>query len=206
MTLSADTATLSDAEILHLLRTLAPGIPPGLDHPPLPPDTLTPPPWPAHPPTAHPGHWIALAGGLGLLALWGIARGGSPPITNPAIYPTLAPGAVYAAGVPAMATISPLPTLAPTLAATAFPSATPTLPPAPPTDVPTMVPPTAMPVRAAVPVYRPKPPTAMSVPVLPPPAPTTQPSPVGGSGDWGNDWSGSIFDRSATIKAPTPAP
>jgi hypothetical protein len=29
---------------------------------------------------------------------------------------------------------------------------------------------------------------------------------VGGSGDWGNDWSGSIFDRSATIKAPTPGP
>jgi hypothetical protein len=45
MTPTVDTSPLSDAEILHLLRTLAPGIPPGLDQPPLPPAALTAPPW-----------------------------------------------------------------------------------------------------------------------------------------------------------------
>src|SRR5689334_9739836 len=66
MAMPADTDSLSDAEILHLLRTQAPGIPPSLDHPPLPPDTLTPPPWAACAPTTHLGRWIALAGGLGM--------------------------------------------------------------------------------------------------------------------------------------------
>lgn len=41
MTMPTNTCTLSDAEILHLPHTLAPGIPPGLDHPPLSPDTFT---------------------------------------------------------------------------------------------------------------------------------------------------------------------
>jgi hypothetical protein len=83
MTPSADTSTLTDAEILHLLRTLAPGIPPGLDQPPLPPDTLPTPPWLAHPPVARLGRWIVLAGGLGLLALWWIARGnGAPSVSS----------------------------------------------------------------------------------------------------------------------------
>jgi hypothetical protein len=50
-----------------------------------------------------------------------------------------------------------------------------------------------------------EPPTDMAVPTLPP-ATVAVATPVGGSGSWGNDWSGSLFDRSATIGAPTPAP
>ncbi|HMA35707.1 MAG TPA: hypothetical protein VKY74_14675 [Chloroflexia bacterium] len=210
MTTGTDTCTLTDAEILHLLRTLAPGIPPGLEQPPFPPDTLTPPPWAAHPPTTHPGRWLALAGGLGLLALWGIAHGGHPPAGGPAADPTWGPGAVYGAGGPPTATAPPVPPpLIPPFTAPARPSATPTQPPlpsAPPPVMPILVPPTVTPGRAAAPVARPRPRAPAPPPPLPPPRPTAVLTPVGGKGHWGNDWSDSIFARSATIGTPTPAP
>jgi hypothetical protein len=38
------------------------------------------------------------------------------------------------------------------------------------------------------------------------PLPAAPPTLVSGSGNWGNDWSGSIFDRSTTIKASRPGP
>src|SRR5215217_960098 len=103
---SVDTSPLSDAEILHLLRTLAPGIPPGLDQPPLPPASLTAPPWVAGPPARSPLRWLTLAAGsLGLLLLWGLTHGaGSTPPPAPAAFGTPAPGVVYWARAAATAT------------------------------------------------------------------------------------------------------
>src|SRR3954451_16168163 len=97
MTPSIDTSPLSDAEILHLLRTLAPGVPPGLDQPPLPPASLTAPPWVTGRPAHHPLRWLTLAAGsLGLLILWGLTHGGGPtPPSAPAAFATPAPGVVY---------------------------------------------------------------------------------------------------------------
>src|SRR3954451_21598535 len=97
MTPSIDTSPLSDAEILHLLRTLAPGIPPGLDQPPLPPAALTAPPWVAGARAQSPLRWLTLAAGsLGLLLLWGLTHGGGRvPPSAPAAFATPAPGAVY---------------------------------------------------------------------------------------------------------------
>src|SRR5206468_12657249 len=97
MTPSVDTSPLSDAELLHLLRTLAPGVPPGLDQPPLPPASLTTPPWVAGRPAHSPLRWLTLAAGsLGLLLLWGLTRGGGShlPPSAPAAFPSPAPGAV----------------------------------------------------------------------------------------------------------------
>jgi hypothetical protein len=220
MAMPADTGTLSDAEILHLLRTRAPGVPPGLDHPPLPPDTLTSPPWAAHPPTAHLGRWIALAGGLGMLILWGLVHGrsdGAAPVRL-AAYPTLAPGEVYVASAPATATVPASPTMPLLAPSPAPPTNPPTLPLALPPTVatippPTLPPPSVTPVPVVAPPMqrpRPRPTTPPRPPTPAPPSvptpPTAPPPPAGGSGGWGNDWSGSIFDRSSTIGAPTPAP
>jgi hypothetical protein len=230
MTPSADTSPLSDAEILHLLRTLAPGIPPGLDQPPLPPASLTTPPWVVGPRARSPLRWLTLAAGiLGLLILWGLTHGGGNhrPVPAPAAFAPPVPGAVYWAR--AAATATPLPTLVavlpawtpapPALTQPALPTAIPptlpppTLPPVLPTAVPPPLPrPTATPVprRVVVPAPAAIPPTATAMPPIaaptdaPPPPPPATPSVAGGSGAWGNDWSGSIFDRSATIGAPTP--
>jgi hypothetical protein len=235
MTPTVDTSPLSDAEILHLLRTLAPGVPPGLDQPPLPPASLTTPPWVVGPRARSPLRALVLAAGsLGLLILWGLTHGARPtPPAAPATFATPAPAAVYWARAAATATsVSALPpvlpawtpappSLTPTALLTAIPSTLPppTLPPVLPTAVPPLPPPTATPVEVRVPPPAP-PPVEQLAP--PPPAPTATfprpatripPTPVpvtppttGGSGAWGNDWSGSIFDRSATIGAPAPAP
>src|SRR5690242_14009515 len=169
MTLSVDTSPLSDAEILHLLRTLAPGVPPGLDQPPLPPASLTAPPWVAGRPARSPLRWLTLAAGsLGLLLLWGLTRGsgaGQLP-SAPAAFATPAPGAVYWARAASTVTRTPAlppvlpswtpvsPTLVPPALPTAIPSTLPppTLPEMLPTAVPPTLPaPTATPVEAAVP-------------------------------------------------------
>jgi hypothetical protein len=233
MTPNVDTSPLSDAEILHLLRTLAPGVPPGLDQPPLPPASLTAPPWVAGRPARSSLRWLTLAAGsLGLLLFWGLTRSsgtGLPP-SAPAAFVTPAPGAVYWARAERMATL--VPTLPPVL-----PSWTPAPPPLVPTAVLTVLPPTlpppalppvlptAVPPTLELPSPTPAPrrvvpappaalpPTATTMPTtLPPPTDTPSlpaelpaPPPVaGGSGAWGNDWSGSIYNRSATIGAPTP--
>jgi hypothetical protein len=226
MTPTVDTSPLSDAEILHLLRTLAPGVPPGLDQPPLPPASLTAPPWVTGQPARAPLRWLTLAAGsLGLLILWGLTHGGGNklPIAAPAAFATPAPGVVYWARAEATATVTlepppvlpswtPVPlALVPTTAPTAVP---PTLPPVIPTAIPPTLPPapaTPVPRRVVVPAppaaipptAPPMPPTA-SATAAPPPPPAVTPPVAGGSGAWGNDWSGSIFDRSATIGAPTP--
>jgi hypothetical protein len=85
--LPVDTRPLSDTEILYLLQTLAPGVPPGLDQPPLPPDTLTPPPWAATSRAVHLGPWIALIGGLGILILWGLRAGAATRLPPPGWLP-----------------------------------------------------------------------------------------------------------------------
>jgi hypothetical protein len=235
MTPTLDTSPLSDAEILHLLRTLAPGVPPGLDQPPLPPASLTAPPWVAGRPARAPLRWLTLAAGsLGLLLLWGLTHSGGRHLAPPAptAFATPAPGAVYWARAEATATaVSALPpvlpawtptplALVPTIAPTALPPPLPppTVPPVLPTTVPPpLPPPTATPVGASAPPPAPRavepaappapvpPATRPATPtaVPPTPLPVTPPS-AGGSGAWGNDWSGSIFDRSATIGAPPP--
>src|SRR3954447_20359126 len=109
MTPSIDTSPLSDAEILHLLRTLAPGVPPGLDQPPSPPAALTAPPWVVGRPARSPLRWLTLAAGsLGLLLLWGLTRGGGSNVPQaPTAFATPAPGAVYWARAAATATPAP---------------------------------------------------------------------------------------------------
>src|SRR5690348_17108645 len=110
MTPTLDTSPLSDAEILHLLRTLAPGVPPGLDQPPLPPASLTTPPWVGRRPARSPLRWLTLAAGsLGLLLLWGLTRGSGSnlPPSVPATFATPAPGAVYWARAEITATTTP---------------------------------------------------------------------------------------------------
>src|SRR4051812_19003659 len=162
MTPSVDTSPLSDAEILHLLRTLAPGVPPGLDQPPLPPASLTTPPWVAGRPTRSPLRWLTLAAGsLGLLLLWVLTRGsgGNLPPSAPAAFTTPAPGAV--SGARAAPTAPRAPALPPVL-----PAWTATPPALVPTAVPTAIPPTLPP-----PTLPPVLPTAVP-PTLALPSPT----------------------------------
>jgi hypothetical protein len=228
MTPTVDTSPLSDAEILHLLRALAPGVPPGLDQPPLPPASLTAPPWVTGRPAHRPIRWLSLAAGsLGLLILWGLMYGGgnNRPMMAPGALATPAPGVVYWTRAEATAPVTPepppvLPSWTPTPLALIPTTAPTTIPPTLPSVLPTAVPPTLPPAtatpvlrRVVVPAPPAVPPTATAVPPTPPPPPAmpVPPTPVpvtppvaGGSGDWGNDWSGSIFDRSATIGAPTP--
>ena len=205
--MSYSTLPLSEAQILHLLLTSGPGVPPALEYPPAPPDS----PSIMSLPRTH--QITARRAVTGLLGL-GLTIGLLVPIFHPtapapyyAVVPTveIAPAATATTPATFLAATS-TPTITPTLTATSTPSATPppTLPPpATATEVviPTMPP--APPRRVYVPsTATPAPPPLPTAAPLPPPMPTN----AAGSGEWGNDWSGSIFDRSATIGAPTPTP
>lgn len=205
--MSYSTLPLSEAQILHLLLTSGPGVPPALEYPPTPPD----PPSIMSLPRTH--QITARRAVTGLLGL-GLTIGLLVPAFHPtapapyyAVVPTVeAAPAATATSIETFLAATSMPAITPTLTTTSTPSVTappPMPPPATATEVVILTMPPAPPRLVYVPpTATPAPPPSATAAPLPPPVPTN----AAGSGEWGNDWSNSIFDRSATIGAPTPAP
>jgi hypothetical protein len=200
--MSYSTLPLSEAQILHLLVTSGPGVPPALEYPPTPPDppNSMSPPWTRQLPARR-----AVVGLIGLGLAMGLlvpAFHRADPAPTNAVIPTvqMAARATPTAPVPPAISI-PTSTITPTATSTPSPTVSPTLPPtATATEV--MIPPPPAPRPVQQPVY--VPPAPAPLPPTAPPLPV--PTNAAGSGDWGNDWSTSIYERSGTIGAPTPSP